>query len=93
MGFSTFIPDWIKTYAKNWAVGDVSDDEFMTGLDFMLQNKIIVIPNFSYGDSSIDHIPSWFRNTSHWWSNDLISQQEFINSIKYLIQEDIILIE
>ena len=54
LGFSTFIPDWIKAYTKNWAVGDVSDDEFMTGLDFMLQNKIIVIPNFTYDDSSID---------------------------------------
>ena len=93
LGFSTFIPDWIKAYAKNWAVGDVSDDEFMTGLDFILQNKIIGIPNFTYNDSSINHIPSWFRNTSHWWSNDLISQQEFLNSIKYLIREDIILIE
>ena len=65
----------------------------MAGLDFMLQNKIIVISNFNYDHSSINDIPSWFRNTAHWWSNGLISQQEFINSVKYLIQEDIILIE
>ena len=93
LGFSTYIPDWIKTYAQNWATGDISDQEFMAGLDFMLQNKIIVISNFNYDHSSINDIPSWFRNTAHWWSNGLISQQEFINSVKYLIQEDIILIE
>ncbi len=93
LGFSTDIPDWIKIYAKNWATGDISDSEFISGLDFMLQNKIIVIPNTDYLNSSIDDVPSWFRNTSHWWSNDLISQQEFINSIKFLIQKDIILIE
>ena len=92
LGFSTYIPDWIKTYAKNWAAGEISDHEFMSGLDFMLKNKIMVIPNLNSA-SSIDEIPHWFRNTSHWWSIDLISQQEFINSIKYLIQEDIILIE
>ncbi|MCV0409703.1 hypothetical protein [Nitrosopumilus sp.] len=93
LGFSTNIPDWIKTYAKNWATGEISDSEFMTGLDFMLQNKIIVIPNIDYAYSTFDNVPSWFRNISHWWANDLISQQEFINSIKFLIQNDIIIIE
>jgi hypothetical protein len=93
LGFSTYIPDWIKTYAENWATGEISDQEFMMGLDFMLQNNIIVITNFNYAHSSIDDVPSWFRNTANWWSNGLISQQEFINSIKYLIQENIILIE
>ncbi|AJW70632.1 hypothetical protein [Nitrosopumilus adriaticus] len=92
LGFSTDIPDWIKTHAKNWATGDISDSEFMSGLDFMIENKIIVIPGIDYVDSSIDDVPSWFRNTSHWWANDLISQQEFINSLKFLIQKDIILI-
>ena len=58
LGFSTFIPDWIKAYAENWTARDISDDEFMTGLDFMLQNKIIWIPNFTHNDSSIDHIPA-----------------------------------
>ena len=93
LGFSTYVPDWIKTYAKNWAAGDISDHEFMDGLDFMLKNKMMVIPNINSATSSVDEIPHWFRNTAHWWSVDLISQQEFINSIKYLIQEDIILVE
>jgi hypothetical protein len=93
LGFYTYIPDWIKNYAQNWATGDISDTEFMSGLNFMIQNKIIVIPNLDNDSLSTDDVPSWFRNTAHWWSNDLISQQEFINSIKYLIQEDILLIE
>ncbi len=93
LGFYTYIPDWIKDYAQNWATGKISDAEFMSGLNFMIQNKIIVIPNLDNNSFSTDDVPSWFRNTAHWWSNGLISQQEFINSIKYLIQEDIILIE
>ena len=93
LGFATYIPDWIKTFAQNWAAGEISDQEFMTGFDFMLQNNIIVIQNLNYAHHSIDDVPPWFRNTAHWWSVDLISQQEFINSIKYLIQEEIILIE
>ena len=94
LGFSTYIPDWIKTYAQYWGIGEIPDHEFMTGLDFMLTNNIIVIPNFTYTEkNTINEIPSWFRNTAQWWSDDLISQQEFINSIKYLIQEEIILVD
>ena len=93
LGFSTYVPDWIKTYAKNWATGGISDTEFISGLNFMLENKIIVLPNTNYVHPTIDDVPSWFRNISNWWSSDLISQQEFINSIKFLIQKDIILIE
>ena len=93
LGFSTYIPDWIKDYARNWATGEISDKEFMIGLDFMIQNKIIIISDIDSTSFSTEDIPSWFRNTSNWWATGLISQQEFINSIKYLIQEDIILIE
>ncbi|MCV0400861.1 MAG: hypothetical protein K5777_02590 [Nitrosopumilus sp.] len=93
LGFSTYIPDSIKTYAEDWATGKITDDEFANKLDFMLQNKIIMISNYDVNSSSVDDVPSWFRDIAHWWANDLISQQEFINSIKYLIQKDIILIE
>lgn len=93
LGFSTYIPSWIKSYAQNWVTGQISDVEFMIGLDFMLDNNIIIIPGLDYEKTSVDEIPSWFRNIAHWWSSELISQQEFINSIKYLIQEEIILIE
>ncbi|HET9010112.1 MAG TPA: hypothetical protein VFN17_08345 [Nitrosarchaeum sp.] len=91
LGFSTFIPDWIKTYAKSWAIGDMSDSEFISGLDFMLEHHIIVIPNLRYSEQNfVSDIPNWIRNNANWWANDLISQQEFINSLEYLIEEQII---
>jgi hypothetical protein len=91
LGFSTVIPDWIKTYANLWSIGDISDSEFLIGLDFMLKNKIIVIPNLLYSEkASVSSIPDWLRNTAMWWSDDLITQHEFINSLKFLIIEEII---
>jgi hypothetical protein len=94
LGFSTYIPDWIKTYAELWATGDMSDSEFITGLDFMLEHHIIVIPNLPYSEqNSVSNVPNWIRNNADWWANDLISQQEFVNSLKYLIEEQIIEIE
>ena len=94
LGFSSYIPDWIKTYAELWATGDISDSEFITGLDFMLEHNIIVIPNLQYSEQNfVSNIPNWIRNNADWWANDLISQQEFVNSLEYLIEEQIIEIE
>jgi hypothetical protein len=91
LGFSILIPEWIKTYSKSWAMGDMSDSEFISGLDFMLENHIIVIPNLRYSEQNfVSDIPNWIRNNANWWANDLISQQEFINSLAYLIEEQII---
>ncbi|MDO8640752.1 MAG: hypothetical protein Q7R33_04345, partial [Nitrosarchaeum sp.] len=60
LGFSTYIPDWIKTYAELWAIGDMSDSEFILGLDFMLEHHIIVIPNLQYSEeNSVSSIPNW----------------------------------
>ncbi len=91
LGFSTYIPNWIKTYAELWATGDMSDSEFISGLDFMLEHHIIIIPNLQYSEeNSVSSIPNWIRNNADWWANDLISQQEFVNSLEYLIEEQII---
>ena len=91
LGFSTYIPDWIKTYAELWATGDMSDSEFISGLDFMLEHHIIIIPNLQYSEeNSVSSIPNWIRNNADWWTNDLISQKEFVNSLEYLIEEQII---
>jgi len=91
LGFSTYVPDWIKTYAKMWATGDMSDSEFITGLDFMLKHHIIVIPNLQYSEeNSVSVIPYWIRNNADWWADGLISQQEFVDSLEYLIEKQII---
>ena len=86
------VPDWIRNNAERWASGAISDSTFVTGIEFMLENNIIMISNIHSGDVSDDEIPNWIRNNAHWWSQDLISEYEFVNSLKFLIQEGIIII-
>ena len=94
LGFYTYVPDWIKTYAKLWTTGEISDTQFMHGLDFMLKTKIIMIQNSPNSiDNSVSYVPNWIRNNALWWADDLISQQEFVNSLKYLMEKDIIEIQ
>jgi len=87
------IPDWIRNNAEWWAAGAITDSTFVTGIEFLLENNIIMISNISpSGNISGDEIPDWIRNNAHWWSQDLISEDEFVNSLKFLIQEGIIVI-
>ena len=85
------VPDWIRNNAEWWAIGEISDSTFVSGIEFMLENDIIRISSISpSGNVSEDEIPSWIRNNAHWWSQDLISEEEFINSLKFLIQNRVI---
>ena len=87
------MPDWIRNNAEWWAIGKITDSDFVSGIEFMLENNIIMISNIpSSGNVSTEEIPIWVRNNAHWWSQDLISEDEFVNSLKFLIQEKIIII-
>ena len=87
------MPDWIRNNAEWWAIGEITDSDFVSGIEFMLENNIIMISNVpSSGSVSNEEIPIWVRNNAHWWSQNLISEGEFVNSLKFLIQEGIIII-
>jgi hypothetical protein len=88
------IPDWIKNNAKWWATGTITNSEFVSAIEFMLENNIIMISNISTsGNTSDNKIPDWIKNNAHWWSQDIISEDEFVTSLKFLIQEGIIVIK
>ena len=37
------IPDWIKNNAKWWADGQIDDESFVSGIQFLVANNIIKI--------------------------------------------------
>ena len=87
------VPDWIRNNAEWWAIGEINDSTFVSGIEFMLKNDIIRVSNISPSENiSEEEIPSWIRNSAHWWSQDLISEEEFVNSLKFLIQQGVITI-
>ena len=86
------VPDWIRNNAEWWAIGEIDDSTFVSGLEFMLENNIIMVSSVSSGNFSDEEIPTWIRNNAHWWSQDLISEDEFVTSLEYLIREGIITI-
>jgi len=86
------VPGWIKNNAKWWSEGQIREDDFLNGIQYMIQEKIINIPDLPEQTSSTANrkIPDWIRNNAAWWADDLISEDEFVNGIKYLVEKAII---
>jgi len=93
------IPNWIKNVAGWWASGVISENEFLTGIEYLVNNNIILLDfvpcNYKiqnqYGDTK--SVPDWIKNNANWWSENLIDDTDFINGLQYLIEYKIIKID
>jgi len=84
------IPDWIKTNAGWWAEGIITDDDFVQGIQFLIKNEIMKIPDTNQAQTqSHDEIPSWIKNNAQWWSQGKIDDESFVNGIQFLIENGI----
>ena len=87
------VPNWIKIIAGWWSEGKIGDSDFLDGIEFMIKNSIIVIPDIpESGTSSNQDVPSWIKNSAGWWAAGLIPEDEFVSSLKFLIQQGIIIV-
>jgi hypothetical protein len=84
------IPDWVRNNAGWWSAGKIEDNDFASGIEFMIKEGIIMVPSTSGQSSGNSVIPDWVRNNAGWWSERLISDKEFANGLQYLIVNGII---
>jgi len=86
------VPGWIKNNAGWWAAGQIDDKAFMDGIQYMINEKIINIPDLpeQASETAEEHVPDWVRNNAGWWADGLISEDDFVNGIKYLVEHGII---
>ena len=89
VGDRILIPDWIKVNALWWANGLADEETFLTGLEFMIKEKIIAIPD-NVDPNTKPAIPEWFKNTATWWAEDKIENITFVNGLQNLIDRNII---
>lgn len=87
------VPDWIKNNAKWWAEGLITDDDFLKGIEYLINEKIIFIPDMPEpGSSQSNTIPDWIKNVAMWWADGLIDENEFLKGITFLIENKIIVV-
>ena len=94
------IPNWIKNVAGWWANDEISEIEFLAGIEYLINNNIISIGATpcsakieNQHSSSTNLIPVWIKNNAGWWATDQIEDDDFINGIEYLIKIQIITID
>jgi len=93
------IPNWVKNVAGWWADDQISENEFVTGIEYLINNNIILLDfvpcndkiQSQYGDTK--SVPDWIKNNASWWSENLIDDTDFINGLQYLIEHKIIKID
>jgi len=86
------VPEWIKNNARWWASGQIGDSDFVSGIQHLIKEKIINIPNLpeQASETAEEKVPDWIRNNAAWWADGLISEDDFVNGIKYLVEQGII---
>jgi len=87
---SILIPDWIRNNALWWSQEEIDDNTFFQGIEYLIKNEIIVIPDTQQGTSESQEIPSWIRNNAAWWADDQIDDETFVQGLEFLIQKGII---
>jgi hypothetical protein len=86
----TAIPEWIKNNAGWWANGDIDDNSFVQGIQFLIKEGIMKIPPTTQGPGSGgNEIPEWIKNNAGWWANGDIDDNSFVQGIQFLIKEGI----
>ncbi len=83
------IPSWVRNNAGWWSTGQIQDTDFVSGIEFLITEDIIMIPTPESGQGTSQDIPSWIKNNAGWWADGLIEDVEFVSGIQYLISNGI----
>ncbi|WP_148703063.1 FecR domain-containing protein [Nitrosopumilus piranensis] len=87
------IPNWIKNNAEWWAEGSIDDSSFVSGIQYMIKEDMIYIPDLSKQTKrTVEGIPDWIRNNAGWWADGTIDDRDFLNGIQYLVSNGIVVI-
>ena len=86
------IPEWVKSNADRWSSATLSDSEFIDGIEYLIEDGLIVLSPTDRNSTINSEIPSWLKNNAKWWAAGQISDEDFVNSIQHLVKKGIILI-
>ena len=85
------IPDWIKVYAGWWADEQINDSAYLLGIQYLIEEGIMVIPSTEMSESSgSQEVPVWIKNNAGWWASGQIDDITYVSGIQYLVKVGII---
>ncbi len=86
----TNIPVWVKNNSAWWSEGQIDDETFVGAIKFLINEKIISVPEIMVEETESSEIPSWVKSNAGWWSEGIIDEQTFVEGIEFLVKTGII---
>jgi hypothetical protein len=87
----TNIPSWVKNNAKWWSEGTIGDNDFVQGIQYLINQQIIKIPSTTAGPGTGSNvIPNWIKQNAGWWADGTITDKDFVQGIQFLITNGIV---
>ena len=87
------IPDWIRNNALWWSEGSISQTDFVSGLQFLIQKDILKVPATQVSESKSDKVPDWVKNNAAWWAEGKVTDADFVNGVQYLMKIGLISVQ
>ncbi|WP_420544553.1 DsbA family protein [Nitrosopumilus sp.] len=91
--FAEEVPSWIKNSAGWWADGSIGDADFLNGIQYLVNEKVIFVDSSLLTEKKSEEIPPWIKNSAGWWADGSIGDADFLNGIQYLVSNGIISVE
>jgi hypothetical protein len=87
---SISIPDWVKNNVKWWSEGAIDDESFISGIQYLVKEKLIDVPITQKTVKESNDIPLWIRTNAAWWADGQITDSDFVKGIEFLANSGII---
>ena len=86
---TNLVPQWVKHNALWWSQGEISDNDFINGMKWLVENKVIPVEDM---EETIDSfgMPDSVKRIAYSWSQGSVQDAEFIRGIEYLIKNGLI---
>ncbi len=84
------IPSWVKVNAGLWSGGQIDDSTFVDGIQYMIREGIITVPDADLQAEAQSEIPSWIRLNAQLWSEGHIDDQIFARGLQWMAANGII---
>jgi len=85
------IPIWVRNNANWWAENQIDDSDFVAGMQYLIDKKIMKIPETQVASDSSGEtfMPDWIKNNAGWWSEGLITDDDFVQGMQWLVANGI----
>jgi hypothetical protein len=86
---TNLVPQWVRQNALWWSQGEISDSDFINGMKWLVENRIIPVEDLTESVDSLG-MPDSVKKIAYSWAQGSVPDAEFIRGIEYLIKNGVI---